>query len=252
MEEKKTMHLAIRKGDVGGYVLLPGSPERAQMLAGYLENVKDVAYFREYHTFTGMLDGVPVSVTSSGMGGPSVAIAVEELKECGAHTIVRVGTCESLQPGVNVGAAVLPNGAVRMEGVAQQYSPLEYPAVPDMTVLAALEAAAVKENIPFHIGVDVTKACFSSQYFPNKPPFTETAMKWEAYRAGNALCADMGCAPFFASAGAVGVRAGAVLGVAFEDNRYNDDLACWPAVSEEVSCRIAVEALRILIAEDRR
>lgn len=252
MEEKKTMHLAIRKGDVGGYVLLPGSPERAEMLAAYLDDVKDVAYFREYHTFTGKLDGVLVSVTSSGMGGPSVAIAVEELKECGAHTIIRVGTCESLNAAVRVGEVVIPNGSVRMEGVAQQYSPVEYPAVPDMTVLQALAEAASQEQIPFHIGVDVTKACFSSQYFPKKPPFMETAMKWEAYRAGNALCADMGCAPFFASAGAVRVRAGAVLGVAFEDACYNDDLAAWPEISEKLACRTAVAAMKALIGRDNR
>ena len=113
-------------------------PERAERLAGYLEDAAEVAYFREYRTFTGFLDGVKVSVTSTGMGGPSMAIAAEELRECGAHTMIRVGTCESTCSRVLKGELVLPNGAVRMEGVADHYAPREYPAVPDMDVLAAL------------------------------------------------------------------------------------------------------------------
>ena len=147
---KRMMHVGLCAGDVGGYVLLPGSPERAVRLAFYLEDPKEMAYFREYQTFTGLLEGERVSITSTGMGGPSVAIAVEELRECGAHTMIRVGTCQSTSPKVHKGELVLPNGAVRMEGVANHYAPLEYPAVPDMDVLAALEAAARAGGRPYH------------------------------------------------------------------------------------------------------
>lgn len=251
-EQKKMMHLAIRDGDIGGYVLMPGSPERAKTLSTYLDNVADVAYNREFHTFTGYLDGKRVSITSSGMGGPSVAIAVEELRECGAHTIIRVGTCESMQPTVQVGQIVLPNGAVRMEGVAQQYAPIEYPAVPDMEILTALKDAADAESIPYKIGVDVTKACFSTQYLAAQRPNPMIAQRWEGYRRGGALCADMGCAPFFVAASSLGVRAGAVLGVAFNDNEYSDDLAEWPAICEELACRTAIAALSILIKGDEK
>lgn len=251
-EQKKMMHLAIRNGEVGGYVLMPGSPERAEALSAYLDDAVDVAYNREFHTFTGYLDGTRVSITSSGMGGPSVAIAVEELRECGAHTIIRVGTCGSMQPVVQVGQIVLPNGAVRMEGVAQQYAPIEYPAVPDMKILTALEEAASLERIPFKIGVNVTKACFSTQYLAAQRPNPVIAQRWEGYRRGGALCADMGCAPFFVAASSLGVRAGAVLGVAFNDNEYNDDFTAWPVVCEELACRTAIAALRILIREEKK
>lgn len=249
---KRMMHVGLCAGDVGGYVLLPGSPERAVRLASYLEDPKEMAYFREYQTFTGLLEGERVSITSTGMGGPSVAIAVEELRECGAHTMIRVGTCQSTSPKVHKGELVLPNGAVRMEGVANHYAPLEYPAVPDMDVLAALEAAARAGGRPYHIGVDITKACFSTQFAAaGRPMGYELTKRWEAYEAGGALCADMGCAPLFVAAGSMGVRAGAALAVTCDRGAYSDDCNDWPEECETLVCDVAVEGLRELIRWDR-
>lgn len=249
---KRMMHVGLCAGDVGGYVLLPGSPERAVRLASYLEDPREMAYFREYQTFTGLLEGERVSITSTGMGGPSVAIAVEELRECGAHTMVRVGTCQSTSPKVHKGELVLPNGAVRMEGVGNHYAPLEYPAVPDMDVLAALEAAAQAGGRPYHIGVDITKACFSTQFAAaGRPMGYELTKRWEAYEAGGALCADMGCAPLFVAAGSMGVRAGAALAVTCDRGAYSDDWNDWPEECETLVCDVAVEGLRELIRWDR-
>lgn len=249
---KRMMHVGLCAGDVGGYVLLPGSPERAVRLASYLEDPREMAYFREYQTFTGLLEGERVSITSTGMGGPSVAIAVEELRECGAHTMVRVGTCQSTSPKVHKGELVLPNGAVRMEGVANHYAPLEYPAVPDMDVLTALEAAARAGGRPYHIGVDITKACFSTQFAAaGRPMGYELTKRWEAYEAGGALCADMGCAPLFVAAGSMGVRAGAALAVTCDRGAYSDDWNDWPEECETLVCDVAVEGLRELIRRDR-
>ena len=249
---KRMMHVGLCAGDVGGYVLLPGSPERAVRLASYLEDPREMAYFREYQTFTGLLEGERVSITSTGMGGPSVAIAVEELRECGAHTMIRVGTCQSTLPKVHKGELVLPNGAVRMEGVANHYAPLEYPAVPDMDVLAALEAAAQAGGRPYHIGVDITKACFSTQFAAaGRPMGYELTKRWEAYEAGGALCADMGCAPLFVAAGSMGVRAGAALAVTCDRGAYSDDWNDWPEECETLVCDVAVEGLRELIRRDR-
>lgn len=249
---KRMMHVGLCAGDVGGYVLLPGSPERAVRLASYLEDPKEMAYFREYQTFTGLLEGERVSITSTGMGGPSVAIAVEELRECGAHTMIRVGTCQSTSPKVHKGELVLPNGAVRMEGVANHYAPLEYPAVPDMDVLAALEAATRAGGRPYHIGVDITKACFSTQFAAaGRPMGYELTKRWEAYEAGGALCADMGCAPLFVAAGSMGVRAGAALAVTCDRGAYSDDWNDWPEECETLVCDVAVEGLRELIRRDR-
>lgn len=249
---KRMMHVGLCAGDVGGYVLLPGSPERAVRLASYLEDPKEMAYFREYQTFTGLLEGERVSITSTGMGGPSVAIAVEELRECGAHTMIRVGTCQSTSPKVHKGELVLPNGAVRMEGVANHYAPLEYPAVPDMDVLAALEAVARAGGRPYHIGVDITKACFSTQFAAaGRPMGYELTKRWEAYEAGGALSADMGCAPLFVAAGSMGVRAGAALAVTCDRGAYSDDWNDWPEECETLVCDVAVEGLRELIRWDR-
>lgn len=249
---KRMMHVGLCAGDVGGYMLLPGSPERAVRLASYLEDPKEMAYFREYQTFTGLLEGERVSITSTGMGGPSVAIAVEELRECGAHTMIRVGTCQSTSPKVHKGELVLPNGVVRMEGVANHYAPLEYPAVPDMDVLAALEAAAQAGGRPYHIGVDITKACFSTQFAAaGRPMGYELTKHWEAYEAGGALCADMGCAPLFVAAGSMGVRAGAALAVTCDRGAYSDDWNDWPEECETLVCDVAVEGLRELIRRDR-
>ena len=249
---KRMMHVSLCPGEVGGYVLMPGSPERAVRLSAYLENAQQMAYFREYQTFTGLLEGERVSITSTGMGGPSMAIAVEELHECGAHTMIRVGTCQSTSPKVHKGDLVLPNGAVRMEGVANHYAPLEYPAVPDMDVLAALEAAVRARGQRYHVGVNVTKACFSTQFAAaGRPMGYELTKRWEAYEAGGALSADMGCAPLFVAASSMGVRAGAVMAVTCERGAYSDDWADWPEECEALECEMAVEGLRELIRQDR-
>lgn len=250
--KKKMMHVGLYPGDVGQYVFLPGSPERAAQLAKMLDHANEVAYNREYRTFTGTLEGIPVSVTSTGMGGPSTAIAVEELHECGARTMLRVGTCESLSRLVKVGQLVLPNGAVRMEGVAQQYAPLEFPAIPDMSLFASLAETAGEMGITYHIGIDVTKACFSSQYAAFERPVSSVLhARWQAYRAGGALCADMGCAPLFVAARTLGVRAAAVLAVAFNDGQYSDDANDWPEACEALVCDVAVAAMRKLILQER-
>ncbi|WP_347559702.1 nucleoside phosphorylase [Clostridium sp. AM58-1XD] len=148
-EQKKVMHLGIGKGDIGRYVFLPGSPERSEKIAGYFDNPKEIAFHREFRTFTGTLDGEPVAVTSSGIGGPSTAIAVEELVECGAHTIIRVGTCASTSKKVGIGDVVIPNGAVRMEGVGCHYLPLEFPSVPDFDLMKRWRKRP--ESWSFHI-----------------------------------------------------------------------------------------------------
>lgn len=249
--EKKMMHVGIRPGEIGGYVLLPGSPERTALIAEYLDGAKEVAYNREYRTITGTLEGVAVSVTSTGMGGPSMGIAVEELHECGAHTLIRVGTCESASLQAKIGTVILPNGAVRMEGVAQHYLPLEYPAVPDMEVLETLEESALAQRVPYLVGIDVTKACFSTQYAAaSRPMGYELTQRWRAYQAGGALCADMSCAPLFIIAGSLGIRAGAVLAVSSNDGQYSGDSRDWPAECEKLSAEVAVKALRSLIQKD--
>ena len=142
MAEAKTMHLGVTSDQVGKYVFLPGSVERATLIANHFDNPVKIAHHREYLTYTGTLEGVPVTVTSTGIGGPSAGIAIEELYSCGAHTMMRIGSAPSTSPKVKLGDVVIPNGAVRMEGTGNHYLPFEFPAVPDYEMLKALEEAA--------------------------------------------------------------------------------------------------------------
>ena len=144
-EEGVQYHLNIRKGDVGRYVLLPGDPKRCQKIAAYFDNPVLVADSREYVTYTGYLDGEKVSVTSTGIGGPSASIAMEELVKSGADTFIRVGTCGGMDVDVKGGDIVVATGAIRMEGTSKEYAPIEYPAVADFHVANALVKAA--ENL---------------------------------------------------------------------------------------------------------
>ena len=143
-------HLHVKKGDVGRYVILPGDPKRVALIAKYLDDAKMIADSREFITYTGTLLGEKVSVTSTGIGGPSAAIAVEELFKVGADTFIRMGTCGGIKLSVMGGDVVIATGAVRAEGTSREYAPIEFPAVPDLTVTNALVDAAQKKGYPFH------------------------------------------------------------------------------------------------------
>ncbi len=159
-DASRQYHIQVAKGEVGRYVILPGDPKRCVKIAGYLENPVLIADNREFTTYTGALDGVKVSVTSTGIGGPSASIAMEELYRCGADTFVRIGTCGGMQPDVKSGDIVIATGAVRMEGTSKEYAPIEYPAVPDFGVTTALVSAAKALGMPYHTGVVQCKDAF--------------------------------------------------------------------------------------------
>ena len=147
----KEYHIGLKAGDVGEYVILPGDPGRVQKIAEHLDNPIFVGQNREYTTYTGTLNGVKVSVMSTGMGGPSTAIGVEELVHIGAKTLIRVGTSGGMQPEVEAGHVVVASGAVRMDGTASEYAPAEFPAVPDFTVASALAEACRNLNLPHQL-----------------------------------------------------------------------------------------------------
>ena len=149
----KQYHIQVGKGDVGRYVILPGDPKRCAKIAKYFDDAKLVADSREYVTYTGYLDGVMVSVTSTGIGGPSTAIAMEELVMSGADTFIRIGTCGGMQTEVKSGDVVIASGAVRMEGTSREYAPLEFPAVADIRITNALMDTARELAADYHVGV---------------------------------------------------------------------------------------------------
>lgn len=244
-------HIQTAKGEVGRYVILPGDPKRCEKIAGYFENPVFVADNREYITYTGTLDGVRVSVTSTGIGGPSAAIAMEELWRCGADTFVRIGTCGGMQTEVKSGDLVIATGAIRMEGTSKEYAPVEFPAVADLDVTNALVSAAKEKGYPFHTGVVQCKDAFYGQHEPEtKPVSYELMNKWEAWKRLGCLASEMESAALFTVASYLGVRAGSCFLVMANQEREKAGLDNPVVHDTDTAIQAAVEAIRRLIHED--
>lgn len=244
-------HIGTRPEDVGRYVLLPGDPKRCKKIAAHLDDAVMVADSREFVTYTGMLDGEKVSVTSTGIGGPSSAIALEELVHCGADTFVRVGTCGGMQTDIESGDLIIANGAIRMEGTSREYAPIEYPAVADYEVLHALIEAAEYLELPHHIGVVQCKDSFYGQHEPEKKPVGYDLLdKWDAWVKCGALGSEMESAALMIAASALRVRMGSVLLVIANQEREKAGLPNPQVHDTENVIRVAVEALRVLIRKN--
>lgn len=249
--KKKQYHIQVEKNDIGQYIILPGDPKRCVKIAKYFENAELVADNREYVTYTGYLDGVKISVTSTGIGGPSAAIALEELVQAGAHTFVRVGTCGGMQTNVQSGDIVIASGAVRMEGTSKEYAPVEFPAVADFEVLNALKNAADHLGYRNHIGVVQCKDSFYGQHSPERMPVSyELENKWEAWKRLGCLASEMESAALFTVASALGVRVGSAFLVLANQEREKRGLSNPVVHDTEMAIQIAVEAIRELIKRD--
>ena len=212
-----------------------------------------VADNREYITYTGTLDGEKVSVTSTGIGGPSAAIAMEELYRCGADTFVRIGTCGGVQPEVKSGDIVIATGAIRMEGTSREYAPIEFPAVADLTVTNALVSAAKAKGYPFHTGVVQCKDSFYGQHEPEvKPVSYELLNKWEAWKRLGCLASEMESAALFVVASALKVRVGSCFLVMANQEREKLGLENPVVHDTDMAVQTAVEAIRELIKEEKK
>jgi uridine phosphorylase len=208
-------HIKCDEGDVAEYVLLPGDPGRVAAIAEHLDEPRKIASSREYTTYTGSLGGTRVTVTSTGIGGPSTAIAIEELTQLGARTFIRVGTCGAMQPELHVGQLVMACAAVRDEGTSRQYAPIEYPAVATPDVVAALRRAATEQGFEHHVGVVHTTDSYYAQHEPARMPVgSSLAYRHDAYRQLGVLCSEMETATVFVVGSALRRRVGAVLAVA--------------------------------------
>ena len=217
-------HTGVGPEDIGKYVIMPGDPKRCAKIAEYLDHAKPVADSREFTTYTGTLEGVKVSVTSTGIGGPSAAIALEELVKCGAHTFIRVGTCGGMQENVMGGDLVIANGAVRMEGTSREYAPIEYPAVADFTVTNALVKAAELQKSPYHVGVVQCKDSFFGQHEPEVMPVSfELENKWKAWLRMGCLASEMESAALFIAGSFLHVRVGSCFLVIANQEREKKD-----------------------------
>ena len=248
----KQYHTGVGPEDIGHYVILPGDPKRCEKIAAHFDNAVLVADSREYVTYTGTLDGVKVSVTSTGIGGPSAAIAIEELSKCGAHTFIRVGTCGGMQEDVMSGDVVIANGAIRMEGTSREYAPIEYPAVADFDVTNALVASAREQQIPHHVGVAQCKDSFFGQHEPEVMPVSyQLENKWQAWIRMGCLCSEMESAALFIAGSFLRVRVGSCFLVVANQERAKLGLPNPQAHDTELAIRTAVGAIRKLITEDK-
>jgi len=244
-------HIGVKTGEVGRYVLLPGDPKRCAKIAAHFDNPVLVADNREYVTYTGTLDGVRVSVTSTGIGGPSAAIAMEELVRCGADTFIRVGTCGGMDTEVKGGDVVIATGAIRMEGTSKEYAPIEYPAVADIEITNALIKACKQLKQPYHAGVVQCKDAFYGQHnTENMPVSYELLQKWEAWLRMGCKASEMESAALFIVAQFLRVRAGSCFLCVANQEREKQGLANEQVHDTEIAIKAAIEGLRILIKED--
>jgi uridine phosphorylase len=250
MKDEKKYHVGLAKGEVGEYVLVPGDPGRTPMIAKFLDDAHEVAFNREYRTFTGKVAGVPVSTMSTGMGGPSVAIGIEELSELGVHTFLRVGTFGAAQPEIKMGDLVIAEGSVRTEGTPNGYVPLEYPAIASLDVVNALVAAAKAAGAPHHLGVIRSVDALYSDLVPDQMPrSTELKEELKMWARAGVLGNEMESSTLFIVARMRRRRAGTLDLCVDEidageihhvDQSYMDRML-----------KVAVDAIRRLIEKDR-
>ncbi len=247
----KQYHTGVSSQDIGKYVILPGDPKRCKKIAEYFENARLVADVREYTTYTGTLDGVKVSVTSTGIGGPSASIALDELVKCGAHTFIRVGTCGGMQENVIGGDVVIATGAVRMEGTSREFAPIEYPAVANIECVNALVNAAESMNVKKHVGVVQCKDSFFGQHEPEIMPVSyELENKWQAWLRMGCLASEMESAALFIAGQFLRVRVGSCFLVVANQERAKKGLENKQVHDTDVPIKVAVEALRQIIKKD--
>lgn len=232
-------HIKMKKGDVGRYVFLPGDPFRTDYIASFLDDAKLVAHNREHKTWTGYLDGVKVSVTSTGMGCPSAAICVEELIKIGADTFIRIGTAgpvRSPEDAVKYDGAIC-TAAVRDEGTTVHYIPIEYPAVADRHVVAALAEAAKAKGLNYLEGITQSKDSFYGEVDPNSSPSGDRLKeRWKAWQMGNVVASEMEAAAIFVISSIRKKRAGAIMN--------------WGNMADTI--QVACDAVRLLIKQDSK
>ena len=244
-------HIGVAKGEVGRYVILPGDPKRCKKIAAYFDEPQLIADNREYVTYTGFIDGVKVSVTSTGIGGPSASIAMEELTACGADTFLRVGTCGGMDLNVKSGDLVIATGAIRMEGTSKEYAPIEFPAVADLDIVNAMVEGARKLGFPYHTGVVQCKDAFYGQHRPETlPNSAELINKWDAWCRLGTLASEMESAALFVVSSYLHVRCGTVLLTVANQEREKAGLPNPQVHDTDHAIRCAIEAIRVLIAED--
>ncbi len=248
-DHEKQFHINVAKGEVGKYVILPGDPARSEKIAAYFDEPNFVGQNREYNIWNGTLLGEKVSVCSTGIGGPSTAIAVEELFAAGAKVLIRVGTCGGINLKVKSGDVVIASGAVRQDGTSHEYAPPEFPAVSDPHVMIALMQAAEKLGYSSYTGVVQSKDSFYGQHSPARMPIAGALLeKWEAWKRLGVLASEMEASTLFTVGASLDIATGACFHVIWNQERANAGLDQTEDHNTDRAIRTAIEAIKILIA----
>ena len=232
-ELERLYHIHCAQGEVGRYVIMPGDPGRCSSIAALFDDAHLVAQNREYTTYTGTLLGEKVSVCSTGIGGPSAAIAMEELHQLGADTFVATG-------------------AIRFEHTSREYAPIEFPSVADFDITLALREASLALGYPTHTGVVQCKDSFYGQHSPEKSPvYYELLQKWESWKRLGVKASEMESAAMFVVAAALGCRCGSCFHVVWNQEREKAGLDQDMSEDTSASVKVAVEGLKRIILRDR-
>lgn len=243
-------HINLSKKDLEGasFAILTGDPGRVKTIASYLENPKILCSNREYTSFLGKIEDKSILVISTGIGGPSTAICVEELSMLGVNHFIRVGTSGGMSLDVGAGDLVIATGAIRQEGTSREYLPIEFPAVADLEISLALKCAAKKLKVRHHTGIVHCKDSFYGQHSPSRMPVSyELENKWKAWIKGNALCSEMESAALFTIASSLGLKAGTILLVIWNQEREKSGFSQSQCFSLDLAIKVAIEAIRNLI-----
>ena len=249
----RQFHIHCVEGDVGRYVFLPGDPGRCESIANHFDNPVHIGMNREYNIWTGKLLGEKVSVCSTGIGGPSASIAMEELHQIGADTFIRVGTCGGIALDVQPGDVVVATGAIRYEHTSLEYAPMEFPAVPDFGITAALKAAGESLGYRIHTGVVQCKDSFYGQHSPEKSPvYYDLLQKWESWKRLGVKASEMESAALFVVAAALGVRCGSCFHVVWNQEREKAGLEMPMTEDTSGAVKVGIEAMKRIITADRK
>lgn len=249
-DDGRQYHVGLKKGDVGKFVILPGDPKRCVKIAQYFDEPKLIADQREYVTYTGYIDGEKVSVTSTGIGGPSASIAMEELVKVGATHFIRVGTCGGMQADIKGGDLVIATGAIRAEGTSKEYAPIEFPAIANLDITNALVQASKNLDYMCHTGIVQCKDSFYGQHEPEtKPVSYELLNKWEAWKRLGCLASEMESAALFVVASYLKVKVGSVFLTVANQEREKLGLENPVVHDTDKAIKTAIEAIKILMSE---
>lgn len=251
MEIKEKMyHINLSREDIKGakYAILPGDPGRVESIAKYLDNAEKIGQNREYTEYLGTINGEYVLVISTGMGGPSTAICVEELAMIGITHLIRIGTSGGMDIDVKAGDVVVAQAAIRQEGTSKEYLPIEFPAVANIDVTNALIDSCKDLGLSYHTGVVQCKDSFYGQHSPERMPVSyELLNKWDAWIKGGALASEMETSALYTVSSTLRLKAGAILLVIWNQEREKKGLPQEEFFDTDRAIKVAVKAIGKLI-----